>query len=494
MTLIWSPPTTSPIPCTAGAASVVSIMASLTAANGQSACVPVPLSARERKQVYSHSAIFVADPMPVYSIERQRELLGEVQRQYMPRRGPPPVALPSPGDMRATVNAGHGVLLWDKPVPISRSASVAAFVQFNGQGELTPVVHHCSQDHLFHGSRERGTLCGREQKYNDLSSTIFGGDAARHVPMARSQSLQEVRSDQGQRVYVIDSLCDRTSHERQPTSARGRKVQWLDASVESQFASPRKATAVGATDAAAEEISRRRAERNFSDIFGRASQTEVHNVRRPVLIEAPSPRSTAGVGTADLMTPRHQKAKAVEAVADAGFEVYRPHVSARLRAPLRGSAAAAAKEADEQVTPLTPRARRCMVDAEAKREFDSQRACWDTRIGMESGAELARLRHERRLARSSSARVGECLDAAVGRKRRELGSQSLRRCWGDEMPPEHQDTCPPSPSKRTAGIVSVQFCQPTCPPPGSPLHRARSAALNAARSRKLLDLRSSGIF
>merc|ERR1719336_3279534 len=112
-----------------------------------------PISARQRKQVYLHSAIFDSrgvPPQSVYAQARQTTVLGQVQQQMGHQASPSDqvLSMPSASDLKATANQGHGVITWDSPAPQSArqihasasSGSSAQFVRFGEAGEQLQVV------------------------------------------------------------------------------------------------------------------------------------------------------------------------------------------------------------------------------------------------------------------------------------------------------------------------------------------------------------------
>merc|ERR1740121_923847 len=86
-----------------------------------------PLSARQRKQVYMHSAIFHEQgppPQSVYATTTQSQVIGQVNQTLRTPRIHREVVLPSPRDMKATANSGHGVVLTHRPLPDVASGPV----------------------------------------------------------------------------------------------------------------------------------------------------------------------------------------------------------------------------------------------------------------------------------------------------------------------------------------------------------------------------------
>mmetsp|Transcript_127780 Transcript_127780/g.409161 ORF Transcript_127780/g.409161 Transcript_127780/m.409161 type:complete len:508 (-) Transcript_127780:73-1596(-) len=473
-----------------------------------------PLSARQRKQVYNHSAIFDAGGAPaqsVYNVERQCSVLGDVRQQFQPPRGPASIIMPSARDLKATANAGHGIITWDAQVPVGRSVPDAKFVQFCEAGDYIRVVHSIP-DRLDSRAARNSNASGAgvapgERKRHDLCSDLLGGRGVVDAPPPlqsprRVQSSEEIQSMQMLDFRALGSTIERSPGASQPMSARARRDKWLDTSSQNQLASPQKAPRIPGPSASesslpgGENVERRRAERNYSDLFGSAFPVKSLSIRR--VGEACSPsRARAGFGTADptCMSPRRSLTRAGAPAASAGdedAEVYRPHCSALMRSPLRGTPAAAAAEAEEQVLPMTPRMRRPEHDPEVKQNFDAQRACWDTKVIMVAGAELARLRRERHFQRSSSEQPEDRRSRTAGeRKRHEFGSHGLRYSMGDLRPQREDGDA--TQRTRNAGLSRTMLSTGSSLGPLKGSARGSLRAPNSARERKLSNLVSSGI-
>lgn len=217
----------------------------------------------------------------------------------------------------------------------------------------------------------------------------------------------------------------------------------------------------------ADPAERRRSERNYSDLFGCASPMSKHVVRRSVA-EASSP-----FGNAAAASPRGEKPQE-EAL------VYRPHSSALMKAPKGG-------EQEEQVLPMTPRTRRVEPDQEVRKKVAEERACWDTKVGMDSGAEISRRRRDRALQRDASGQMEDRARSASQRKRMELGSRGLR-CGMGATPAKYEDDNASTPGG------GIQRSYSTSPSPVGGSFRSLHRAPHSARARKLSSLQSTVIF
>mmetsp|Transcript_60867 Transcript_60867/g.162942 ORF Transcript_60867/g.162942 Transcript_60867/m.162942 type:complete len:446 (-) Transcript_60867:96-1433(-) len=430
-----------------------------SAAAPPSAPEGAPLSARQRKQVYMHSAIFEASGAPqesVYTASRQHAVMGEVNRALRTPRREHEAVLPKPADMKATANFGHGVVIWNGSAVSSTSAVAGAgggpqdFVNFGETAEPMPVVHANRDDRgmprEFRGTstslqwsdtraervscRGQGFFDARAgmdagaRKQQDLSSEIFGGRAPK----------TEARPASGVKIELP------TGSERQevktPFSARERQSRNLNPSNESQFSVYEASPAPGhpgKEDAAPE--ARRRSERNYSDLFGKPtagssaiSRTELHGTTNAHFLDF-------HVEIASRKMERRSPPPPKERV------IYRPSAS-------------------------------------------TERACWDTRSIMDSSSEIARRSREH--AQQEGDRQARDRSASE-RKRVELGSGQLRLGTGAQPEPHDaaRHAATPSPSQRTRRSLT-----------DSPLatRSYRSMRPESARARKQLSLMGSGIF
>lgn len=210
-------------------------------------------------------------------------------------------------------------------------------------------------------------------------------------------------------------------------------------------------------------MERRRSERNYSDLFGSASPMSKHVVRRQGF-EAASPPPKVGASSPRGAAPD-------EAL------VYRPHSSALMRTPK-------SIENEDQVLPMTPRTRRVEPDEEVRKTLAEERACWDTKVGMESGAELARRRRDCALHRDASGQMDDRPRSASQRKRMQLTSRGLRVGMG-ASPADYEEAASTPGRGRSFS---------TSPSPVGGSFRSFQRAPVSARARKLSSLQSTVIF
>jgi len=413
-----------------------------------------------------HSALFEAGGAPpesVYAQSRQHTVMGEVNRALRTPRREHEVVLPKPADMKATANFGHGVVIWGGSAVSSTNGASNGnmggpqeFVNFGETAEPMQVVHASRDDRgiprEFRGTNtnlqwndiraERISCRGQDfytsragmdagaRKQQDLSSEIFG----------KAQKIEATRP------HNIKNEQPRAGSERQevstPQSARDRLSRNLNPSNESQFsvyeAKHRNGESSKDTDAGSE--ARRRAERNYSDLFGKpASDKPSQVVNRTDL------HGTSNVNFLDM------------------------HVEV------------ATRKADRR-SPAPPKERVIY-----RPSASPERACWDTRSIMDSGSEIARRCRER--SRQEGDRPARDRSASE-RKRVELGSGQLRLGTGASLEPH--DTPRPGRASRTAGPPTSQTQRSLT---DSPLARNfRNLRPDSARARKQLSLMSSGIF
>lgn len=488
-----------------------------------------PLSARQRKQVYFQSAIFDANKQgtpaqSVYLPAHQSATMQQVQ-QHIQNVRPKDQVMPSASDLKVTANVGHSVIIWDTPSAPAASrpgeeghGNGGQFVRFGEKGDHFHVVKanrdpgaikrefstldwadkRCEVlrplNQEFLTSRSR--MDAAERKRQDLSSEVLGGN--RRMEQSMTHPARDIRSVQELDMHHADSTLDRVVHalartnqdpagvdcfspvtsprmqqqqpqsprspsggglaaaavaatgggggrqpplqsrgnQEAPLSARDRRACQLGLSKSSQFvggqsgpgcasgSSPR------ASNRPAEDIGRRRSDRNFSDIFADAPG------------QNPAPRSPK----ASTMTLGENEAT-----------IYRPHPSA----------VGKEHEGPTQVLPLTPRTFPPET-AEAKLVKAQERACWDTRVGMDLGAEIARRRRDRLVAKEpsmQSPRREEHVHSPRGRGTHRVAEQTRAQ----------------TSSPLNKGGTYRQFFQNNNP-------------ADTARARKLSSLQSTGIF
>lgn len=471
------------------------------------------ISARQRKQVYLHSAIFDSHGVPtqsVYAKGKQTAVLGQVQQQLL--RGPPTdqaLTMPSPADIRATVNQGNNVITWDmsaaqrgvvQPQVVPGGQDVR-FVRFGEAGEQMKVVTankdtgaiqrefatldwadvRCERMRQQNtGSRtERSGLDASGRKMQDLSSEVLGNN--RRTEKSTVFPSKEIRSVHSMNVHSQDSVFEKqvaaaasvagtaesVGAAEAPLSARERRNCHLGASQSSQFTVHGRpkgdAKPLDGSQSARclEEVGRRRQDRNYSDIFGPSSgASPQHRTSQPLL----QSRCAAGFGETA-----------------GGDVIYRPHVSAM------GKEQKEEAKKQDPVLPITPRAQPVEKSPQAKKLQIEERACWDTRAGMELGAEIAR-RHHDRMTKGDEESNSRARSASE-RKRQEMGSRNMGLRMG-LTPTNHQDVGSP----RVDFGNSKAACASPRKNPADAYRNLRANYSDLARSRKLSSLQSTGIF
>lgn len=389
--------------------------------------------------------------------------------------------MPSPADLKATGNAGHGVITWGG-VPVEGDTHPT--VQFGARAQPLRVVSAARENgSLVHDLRNGGpnvhwteskspkggfrnqdseNVDANMRKMQDLSSEVLGG--TRMV----EKSIKSGKRETAERAEVKPCL-----------SARESKSQNLHQSNENPFSKQLGTPPKGGCSECKEEDVRRRTERNYSDIFGspRArpelarNRTELHQTANICFLDP-------GV---EISIRREGKAKENRGPLAAGCEaadiIYRPRTHSSAGAP-------------------PPRIARERSPEEKRAEF-KERACWDTATIMDSSAEIARRNWERSLQRSEGCRQGNGAASsrewsAQHRRRVEMASGQCR--VGTGAAPEPYDdgraapsTSAPPPSCSHRGRRTDDAAG-TCSP-GMPSKRADSA-----RTRKMISLRGSGIF
>jgi len=468
--------------------------------------ISAALSARQRKQVYLHSAIFDpkgVPPQSLYSQGKQQSILGQVELQ---RHGQPRaqcMVLPSPADLKATANQGHGVIAWDTPLPNSSrcdgascTGQEATFMRFGEAGDAFKVVkankeatgaiqrefstldwadQRCETLRILGSTQvreERTKLDASTRKMQDMSSEVLGNQ--RRLEKSTQHASQEIAAVPMLNVHSVDSSAQPRLVAMSPRNAKEYREKNLTSSTSSQFcrgdvAWQHQDGAQSARVATREDVGRRRSDRNYSDIFGADARGAA----------PPANASLLGVGGASspkLLRRANEGVRAAGRVDVDGGEsvIYRPHVSARL--------AAMPEQPQEPVLPVTPR---CAPLEEAcprtKRVQAEERACWDTRVGMDLGAEIARR------SRASRAHEGAELRSASERKAQELGSRNLRSsgfgggAGGSQAAEESlRRVASASPMAKGGSYRN--------------LHHTRFQDMASARGRKISSMQSSIIF
>jgi len=256
------------------------------------------LNARQRKQVYLHSAIFAEggpDTQSVYSAERQgavyQALEGNLRRNNLDA---PEITLPKPEDMRITEYSGHQGIVFphgtsgfpEQPRSLAAKTNAERLVH---DGEIEQVVHSRGRDESiprefwatsvnlqWHDTRheqcrgrglDRPAPSARDHKFQELSSEVLGSQ--RLTQPSTTSARRELLADTVDHLH-LDS--QRMGHRPLDADARARSMQNLGGSTKgllpvadgSGFAPP------SAEETAPENpanMPRRRQEKNFSDLF-----------------------------------------------------------------------------------------------------------------------------------------------------------------------------------------------------------------------------------
>lgn len=422
----------------------------------QSAVV-LPMSARERKQVYNHSAIFDGGgPTSIYNAAQQTKVLQHVHQVKAVRFTPRQVVMLSPADCRATANAGSGVVIpaargqapvaWAAPAVLAspRLGQVPDPVQvvhaardsgaipreFRATGtnlqwsDMRSETMQCRGQDFHQG---RNAMDASQRKRQDMSSEVFG--STRRVEVSTSRPSKEIRAVEFDNCNNTDTSRDRfhTQQPRQPAAQpaeaaemqsprvdRTRQAHNLGASKEShQFVVYEKPAPAddGRKERAALAETRRRKERNYSDIHSRS--------------DAPAPLSARGGGRFE-----------VHSTATCSF--LNPTVEIATRSRRNTVAGQQAGEVVWQPE-MTPRTQRSPEKAEEQQLLATERICFETG-GMEMAAEVTR-RHRERLSQRGATGTprGDTLSSATDRKRDEFfSSGSVRAGMGNQTPREER--------------------------------------------------------
>lgn len=398
------------------------------------------------------------------------------------------------------------------------------FVRFGDGAEairVQPAVHddgaipreYWATDSGLNWHDVRSELCGRRhqevrearrnmdaasRKVQELSSEVLG--KSRLLEKSTSSPAHEISSQAMKHFHAVDSKLDphRKAHQvtledEGPMSARQRLSRNLDVSQESQFpryscpdtrsagagagggSGPDRAVRDAATDEdeRAKSESRRRADRNFSDLFGSQSGERRRVAER---------EDTLGAANCSFLDPHveivnrnrsHWKAISPSSHRETSASQVLPSATQSARG-VGGRGGAGGTGAEGSPSPDEKR-----VEAE-------ERPCWDTRVSMVSGAEIARRARER----WHGSKVGQPREhSASERKRLSLASGQFRRSTGVLPAPWDDGRAGPVPQ-----VESLCLHTRSCPP--SPLGGSRGtpAHLYSARARKQASLRSSAVF
>lgn len=477
----------------------------------------LPLSHRARKQVYMASSIFESGGPrgeAIYTPSRQNAVYGNLRRSLDQVREQPELQLPCPADFRATVNAGHGVVE-QSGAPRCTEAN-PDFVSFGGGPDLAVV--HANRDqsslprefwatssNLDWKDTRAEFCCGPRpsqepradsadvRKRRELSSEVFGSQ--RRIQKSTSSPSADLWSQTQKHFNSYDSRLGprprspRIPEEGQesnasslqvPMTARARLSRNLSESDDSQFTRyPEvrgKAAASespgpgrmrrGAKDEDDSFRSRRRAERNYSDLFGN---------------QAASPR-------------QGQRRQEFNSTSNCSFLDHQVEIANRNVAGWRQLAPTTPREASQsEVLPgPSPEQMTSRATPAVQEVRNQERACWDTTSIMESTSEIARRNRQSR-SNSAGRRDVEVADlgakqSASERKRLDLSSGQFRRSNGYEPKSWDDGRKGPGPAKDMPTAIARST-------PSSPLGAPwRNVANDSAKQRRIMSLMSSVVF
>mmetsp|Transcript_55251 Transcript_55251/g.160032 ORF Transcript_55251/g.160032 Transcript_55251/m.160032 type:complete len:451 (+) Transcript_55251:69-1421(+) len=441
------------------------------------------LNARQRKQVYLHSAIFAEggpDTQSVYSAERQgavyQALEGNLRRNNLDA---PEITLPKPEDMRITEYSGHQGIVFphgtsgfpEQPRSLAAKTNAERLVH---DGEIEQVVHSRGRDESIprefwatsvnlqwhdtrhercrsqvHDDDPRHGMGARERKQHQLSSEVLGHERLKGGPTAAArQDLFPDTCDQLQ----VDSRYVGSPHGEDHAlyDHHGRAQHNLRCSGDAFPASSMEAAQLwqrGVPNEDPVHESRRRQEKNFSDLFETqmGSRQEVRGHREEML-------AASGCRCMD--------SRSEIAVRNMGH--WRDEAPATAEG--RREAQITSHLFDHRAPPRVP------LDPEYARDSELERAAWEAKDCMEIKVEVAHRRvagDHRRDFDDPEHRTHQAL------KQELLASDQVRRNLGATPTPAR--CAPPS---RDAG-------PPRCTTSGAPL------ADRSAKDTKLASLQSS---
>eukprot|EP00397_Hematodinium_sp_SG-2012_P018726 GEMP01019195.1.p1 GENE.GEMP01019195.1~~GEMP01019195.1.p1 ORF type:complete len:456 (+),score=94.55 GEMP01019195.1:62-1429(+) len=280
--------------------------------NGPVGIISPGLNARQRKQVYMHSSIFEqgGPTTKSYYVPQNQENIYQHLHKGMKREFAPELHVPRPSDMKQTQNFGHNVVFpsrmgqphetnetYDpshKPQYQRRDSDRMQIIKsHHEQTEAIPREQWACPD-IFLKSRDEDTHLGwkdtrnelardhshsrdsvsaRDLKYYELSSSLF--DHKRLQALNPKNGQKEAGELQSSCAHFLSEDSSLKKSDCTPHSAEERFQENLMASTESNIfpaandhRSP--SNRYGSLDEPQEDP-RRRHEKNFSDIFGKAA-------------------------------------------------------------------------------------------------------------------------------------------------------------------------------------------------------------------------------
>mmetsp|Transcript_63871 Transcript_63871/g.152327 ORF Transcript_63871/g.152327 Transcript_63871/m.152327 type:complete len:490 (-) Transcript_63871:94-1563(-) len=419
-----------------------------------------PLSARQRKQVYMHSALFSEGGSPLphskYVAARQVEIYEKIRTLKKVEPKVVDYSKPAPADMRATANSGQKVAESLRQVNSYSGPGQGTSVLFGDHAEPMSVVGALKQDeHLpkeFWGTNtklnwtdERGAICRPQRpdlkawsntnatgrKRQDLSSEVISN--SRLMQQSTQQPAQELRSAPMKNVHCTDTALDPQVDKKKTRSMtpRDRFIRNLTCSEDCQFNDqevrggsvppPLRWRSGGGKRDSSED--RRRSERNFSDLTGvsrgsarragLSSNSHVHySAGNNFLNPGNEVESRKGPGAGLFLSPRSTEEQNRSAV----LGDYDPGQMDIVLKSARGPA-------EQEV-------------------LDTERPAFDTKSLMELESEITRRQREQRGAtprdRSASQRRKDFFAGGSGR----MGTGATPRPveWDNERPKSAQPT------------------------------------------------------
>lgn len=474
------------------------------------------LNARERKRVYMHSTIFDnggPTSKSIYTQNQQHDLYKQMGDSLKPR-GAPNMDLPRPGDIQATQNAGHGVVI-PSTVGVDRGGSPNPLPSFpkgstpraSGQqvlvtdGDPMPVTKagykveaipqefwqtnvnlqwHDPRNEMSRQNKNRNQEMGaQELKLQELSSEIFG--KARLKNCSTNNPGADLLAAEADYLQTDSSLNPNARQERlnqngqSPSTAYNRFTSNL---ADSNLSTMEKAGGEYPPPMPREEdpstVPRRRQEKNFSDLLGYQM-----GERRDIKVR----EEITGTGVCSFLDSRAETAARNKQHWRPGQSDVqgtdlreRPHVDT-----LRKEAERDSRVFDEPAQHL----RKPRANTEYVQVTGDERVCFDTRELMQAESELAR---------RGRLKDFDSQQSPQDRKWESLGSQQVRRGIGGEWDPADPQYSPRGGQARSNRL--------TDPPKISefrgggygesrPMTAGESSRPMTAKDRKLATLQSS---
>lgn len=369
------------------------------------------LNARQRRHVHMHSNIFSADapdPRSLYAPGHQKEIYDGIRNTLREnnQRKPPDLVMPTAGDLKCTQMAGHGVVLpagYPEAVAIAspRLGKQTDRNQVVCDGEVRPVVRSSRQDRhsipkefwstsvnlQWHDTRNErcreqaesksGGMAADEKYRHEMSSEVLGKDRVYNA--STTDAGTELLSQDMDHLLVDSQLHDGAqSASPSPEKARERLQRNLHKSDRNTMNGPKLSDCpeLSPGDFADEDPnnkSRRRKEKNFSDMFGAEMGERQENPQRRSDILASS--NCYVLDTRSEIAARNRY----------GLWQDRPDATATDRKRTQCSS-----KLFDRNTPEAP-----AIAADAEEIQRRERACWESRDGFQTSTEIARRRRQK---------------------------------------------------------------------------------------------------